>query len=56
MFIGADFDGIDELPGGIGGVQDMGRLYEELLRRGFREELVRDIFYNNLLDILGRTE
>lgn len=56
VFIGADFDGIDELPGGIGGVQDMGRLYEELLRRGFREELVRDIFYNNLLDILGRTE
>ncbi len=56
VFIGADFDGIDDMPDGISGVQDMGRLYEALLRRGHSEQLVRDIFYNNLLEILGRAE
>jgi len=45
--LGTDFDGTD-LPGGIAGVQDMGRLYEAMLRRNWSERLVRDIFWNNL--------
>lgn len=56
VFIGADFDGIDDTPEGISGAQDMWKLYESLLKRGYGEELVRDIFYYNLLAILGRTE
>lgn len=54
VFIGADLDGIDDTPQGIAGVQDVGRIYEALLRRNHPESLVRDIFYNNLMDILER--
>lgn len=56
VFIGADFDGIDSVPEGISGAQDMGRLYEALLRRNYSEKLVRAIFYDNLLEILGKTQ
>lgn len=56
VFIGADFDGIDSTPRGIGGAQDMGVLYEALLRLNYPEELVARIFYGNLLDILERTQ
>ena len=45
--LGTDFDGTTP-PDGITGVQDMGRLYEAMLRRGWSETLVRDIFWNNL--------
>lgn len=45
--LGTDFDGAP-LPKGITGVQDMHKLYEAMLRRNWSEELVRDIFYNNL--------
>lgn len=54
VFMGADLDGIDDMPRGIAGVQDLGRIYEALLRRNHPESLVRDIFYNNLMDILER--
>lgn len=54
VFLGSDFDGVDQLPAGIGGVEDMDKLYEELLRRNYPETLVRDIFYFNLLDIMER--
>ncbi len=56
VFIGADFDGIDSAPRGIAGVQDMGALYEALLRRNYPETLVRAIFYDNLMEILERTQ
>lgn len=52
--LGSDFDGIDRPPRGIAGVQDMGALYECLLRHNLPEDLVRDIYYNNLLDFLER--
>ena len=54
VFLGTDFDGIDEAPLGLGGVQDMPRLYEALLRRNYPEALVRDIFYYNLVRIMER--
>ena len=54
VFLGTDFDGIDEWPRGLSSVQDMPKLYEALLKRNYPESLVRDIFYNNLVDILGR--
>ena len=54
VFLGGDLDGISQPPDGIDGVQDMGRVYEAMLRRNWSEELVRDIFYNNFMDILER--
>lgn len=56
LFLGTDFDGIAAVPRGLYGVQDMWKLYEALLERGHSEELVQDIFYGDLLRILGRTE
>lgn len=54
VFLGCDLDGIETTPKGINGVQDLEVLYNELLRLNYSEELVRDIFYNNLHDIIGR--
>lgn len=54
VFLGTDFDGIDETPAGIRGVEDMQTLYNTLLRRNYPEALVNDIFYNNLLSIMER--
>ncbi len=51
--LGADWDGCDSLAGGLRGVQDLPRLWEELRRRGFDEALLEDVFYNNLLRVLG---
>ena len=54
VFIGADLDGIDDTPRGLEGAQDLGKIYEALLRRNHPEDLVRDIFWNNLVEILER--
>lgn len=53
--IGADWDGIPELPAGITGIQDMDKLWELLLRRGHSEELLRGIFYDNLMSIMEKS-
>ena len=54
LCLGTDFDGIECTPAGLSGVQDMEKLWELLLRRGWREDLVRDIFFGNLLSFLDR--
>ena len=54
VFLGCDFDGVDSLPDGITDVQDLEKLYCELLRRNFSEDCVRDIFWNNLYNIFRR--
>ncbi len=55
LCIGADFDGCDELPRKINGIDDMSCLYEAFLRRNYNESLVRNIFFNNLFALLERT-
>ena len=50
--LGGDLDGCLELAGGMEGVQDVPRLYEALMARGYDEALLEDIFWNNLLRIL----
>jgi membrane dipeptidase len=50
--IGSDFDGCDILPEEIKGAQDLNKLYERLLRENYSEQLVRDIFYNNMLRVV----
>ena len=45
---GGDWDGCDKMPDGINGIQDMVKIYEKMLQRNYKEELICDIFYNNL--------
>ena len=54
VFLGCDLDGIDCTPAEISGVQDIERLYNELLKLNFSEDTVKDIFWNNLYTIMGR--
>lgn len=52
--LGTDFDGIETTPTDLTGVQDMGTLYETMLRHNLPEDLVRDIFYNNFMAYLEK--
>lgn len=53
--LGCDFDGMDgQSARGISGVQDLERLYEAMLCRGWPERLAQDIFYNNLMSFMER--
>lgn len=45
--IGADFDGCDQTVTGIGGVQDVPKLWQALYDRGYPGQLLDDIFWNN---------
>lgn len=54
VFLGCDLDGVDVLPEGINGVEDLGRIYEALLRHNYPESLVRDIFFNNIMRIMEK--
>lgn len=46
LCLGSDFDGTD-MPDGIVGIESMENLYEAFLKIGYREDLVKDIFFNN---------
>jgi membrane dipeptidase len=50
--LGCDLDGCDELPEGFHGVQDMGELYNLLLRKNYTETMVRDIFYDTEMRVV----
>lgn len=52
--LGGDWDGVEYLPSGLSGIQSCGELYEAMLRRNWKEDLVRDIFYNNLFNFMER--
>ena len=46
--LGTDLDGVAELPAGLTGIQDFGKLYEAMLRKNWTEQQVQDIFFGNL--------
>lgn len=46
LCIGSDFDGAD-MPNGIQGIQHIGRLYESFLKHGYKESIVKAIFFEN---------
>lgn len=48
---GSDFDGVDSLPDGIAGVQDVQRLTERMYRAGYSETLVKKIAAENFLRV-----
>ena len=54
LCLGGDLDGIDSAPVGISGVESYEIIYEAMLRQNWKEDIIRDIFYNNLLDVLER--
>lgn len=49
--LGSDFDGVDSLPDGLGGVQDLPNLTLELVRRGYSDEDVLKILGGNFLRV-----
>jgi membrane dipeptidase len=52
--LGADFDGIDNLPGGISGVEDVHKIVEELLRLNYSEEDVKGIAGGNFINLMRK--
>lgn len=52
--LGGDLDGCDTLCHGIEGVQDYPLLARQLVNRGISEETVRDIFWNNAMEVFKK--
>jgi len=50
--IGSDFDGCNKLPRGVHGIEDMEKIFNAMLKKNYTEELVYDIFYNNLMEVV----
>lgn len=50
--LGGDWDGADPLVGGFDDIACWRVLYEELLRRNYSEELILNLFYNNMMRIV----
>jgi len=49
--LGGDWDGCDLIPD-LPAIDCLPRLYEHLLRHGYRETVVQDLFYNNLMRVV----
>jgi len=54
--IGSDFDGIDDFPQGMHGVDGFPLLLKELLRRGWTDQEIRQIAGENLLRVMSAVE
>lgn len=52
--LGGDWDGCDVLPEGYTGVWSWADFYETLLRSNYSEDLVKDLFFNNLMRTVNR--
>ena len=50
--IGADFDGVDRLPSGIQGVQDVTKIFDELQRLNYKEQDIQKIAGKNFLRVI----
>jgi membrane dipeptidase len=54
--IGADYDGIEDVPNGLEDVSFLPKISEELLRRGHTEAQVKKVLGENLLAMFARVE
>ncbi|HEX6125604.1 MAG TPA: dipeptidase [Pyrinomonadaceae bacterium] len=54
--LGSDFDGVDFLPNGMNGVEDLPLVTYEMLRRGYTETEIRKVLGENFLRALARAE
>jgi membrane dipeptidase len=52
--LGCDLDGCNRLPNGFGGVQDYPILAQKLQQRGLNEEIIRNIFWKNAIEVMDR--
>lgn len=52
--LGGDLDGCDRLPDGFNGIQDYPNLAEKLLQLGLSEKTIKNIFWNNALEVMER--
>ena len=52
--LGGDLDGISEMPAGLHGVQDYGKLADRLLERGLDEVTLKKIFWSNALGVIDK--
>ena len=50
--LGADFDGCDALAEGVTGIESYPALAQRLLERGFTDEQVNNIFWNNAVGVM----
>lgn len=54
--LGGDFDGVDSLPEGLGGVETYPALLAELMRRGWSEADIRKLAGENVLRVMRAAE
>lgn len=54
--LGSDFDGVECMPEGMDGVQDLPKITTELVRRGYSAEDIRKVLGGNLLRVFGEVE
>lgn len=54
--LGSDFDGIDFLPAGMNGAEDLALITYEMLRRGYSEKNVRKVLGENFLRAMSQAE
>lgn len=52
--LGSDMDGVTNLPAGFTGVQDYPNIAERLLQRGMSETSVRNVFWNNAIEVIKK--
>lgn len=54
--LGSDFDGVDFLPTGMNGVEDLPLITYEMLRRGYTEQEIRKVLGENFLRAFAKAE
>ena len=54
--LGSDYDGVDFLPQGMNGVEDLPLLTYEMLRRGYTEQEIRKVLGENFLRAFAKAE
>lgn len=54
--IGADFDGVDRLPDGINGCQDLYKVFDRLLQLNYTDEQVEKISHKNFERVMKNAE
>ena len=52
LCMGGDLDGCEALSGGMQGLEDVPQLYAALEKRGYSQELLEDLFWNNVRRLL----
>ena len=54
--LGSDFDGVDALPEGLAGIQDLPKITLELVKRGYSDEDILKILGGNFLRVFDAVE